>query len=53
MAVFVSLSNIWISEFVIIKLVSSASKTGFEMSDVTLGISLTYKRKNKGPSMDP
>jgi hypothetical protein len=53
MAVFISFSNDWISEFVIMRLVSSAYKIGLEISDITLGISLTYKTKSKGVSMDP
>jgi hypothetical protein len=53
MPVFVSFSNDWISEFVIMRLVSSEYKTGLEISDITLGISSTYKRKRKGPSMEP
>jgi hypothetical protein len=52
-AEFISFSNNLISEFVIIRLVSSAYKTGLETSDITLGISLMYKVKSKGPSMDP
>ena len=48
-----SFSNIWLSEFVIIKLVSSAYRTGLDISDITFGKSLTYKRKSRGPSMDP
>jgi hypothetical protein len=45
MAEFISFSNNCVSEFVIIRLVSSAYKTGLEISDITLGISLTYKKK--------
>jgi hypothetical protein len=45
--------NIWLSESVIIRLVSSAYKTGLDMSDITFGTSLTCKRKNRGPSRDP
>jgi hypothetical protein len=41
------------SEFVIIKLVPSAYRTGLDISDIALGKSLTYKRKSKGPSVDP
>jgi hypothetical protein len=48
-----SFSNIWLSEFVIIKLVSSAYRTGLGMLDIALGTSLTYNRKIRGPSMDP
>jgi len=43
-------SNIWLSELVIIKLVSSAYSTGLDISDITLGTSLIYKRKSRGPS---
>jgi hypothetical protein len=46
-------SNIWTLEFVIIRLVSSAYRTRFDISDITFGISFTYKRKSKGPSIDP
>jgi hypothetical protein len=35
------------------KLVSSAYRRGLDISDIVLGKSLTYKRKIKGPSMDP
>jgi len=48
-----SFSNIWLPEFVIIKLVSSANRTGLGMLDMALGKSLTYNRKIRGPSMDP
>jgi hypothetical protein len=48
-----SFSNLWVSESVIIKLVSSAYKTGLAVSDITFGRSLTYKRNSRGPSMDP
>jgi hypothetical protein len=40
-----SFSNIWLSEFVIIKLVSSAYRTGLDMSNNTFGKSLTYNKK--------
>jgi len=47
-----SFSNICLSELVIIKLVSSAYRTGLDMSDITFGNTLTYNRKSRGPSMD-
>jgi hypothetical protein len=39
-AVFMSFSNSWLSELVIIKLVSSAHSTGLDISDITFGTSL-------------
>jgi len=54
-AVFMSFSNIWLSELVIIKLASFAYSTGLDtsdISDVTFGMSLIYKRKNSVPSKD-
>jgi hypothetical protein len=48
-----SFSHIWLSEFVVIKLVLSAYRTGLGMLDIALGKSLTYNRKIRGPSMDP
>jgi hypothetical protein len=53
MAVFISFSNIWLSEFVIIRLVSSAYKIGLDVLDIAFGKSLTYSRNKKGPSTDP
>jgi hypothetical protein len=32
---------------------SSANKTGLDLSDIILERSLIYKRKNKGPSIEP
>jgi hypothetical protein len=52
-AVFILFSNIWLSELVIIRLLSSAYKIGLDISDITCGMSLTYRRKSRGPSMDP
>jgi len=37
------------SQFVIMKLVSSANKTGLDLSDTLLERSLTYIRNNNGP----
>jgi hypothetical protein len=34
-------------------LVSSAYNIGLDISEITLGRSLTYKRKNKGPNIEP
>ena len=51
--VFMSFSNIWLLELVIIKLLSSAYSTGLDISDITFGTSLIYKRKCRGPSKDP
>jgi len=48
-----SFSNIWLSELVIIKLVSSAYSTGLDISGITFGTSLIYKRKSRGPSKYP
>jgi hypothetical protein len=48
-----SFLNIWLSELVIIKLVSSAYRTGLDISDIAFGRSLTYNRKSRGPKMDP
>jgi len=48
-----SVSNIWLPEFVIIKLVSSAYRTGVGMLEIALGKSLTYNSKIRGPSLDP
>ena len=52
-AVFMSFSNIWLSELVIIKLVSSAYSTGLDISDIIFGTSLTCKRKSRGPNKNP
>ena len=48
-----SFLNTWKPEFVIIMLVSSASKIGLDISGMILGRSLIYKMKNKVPSMEP
>jgi len=40
-------------EFVMTTLVSSANKTGLDVSDVILERSLIYKRKNKAPCIEP
>jgi hypothetical protein len=48
-----SSSNVWLSELVIIKLVSSAYRTGLDISDIAFDKSLAYNRKSRGPSMDP
>ena len=48
-----SFSNIWLPDLVIVKLVSSAYRTGLGMVDIALGKSLMYNRKIKGASMDP
>jgi hypothetical protein len=53
MAVFMSFLNIWVSELEIIKLVSTAYNTGFDILDIKFGMSFIYKRKSRGPSMDP
>jgi hypothetical protein len=34
-------------------LVSSAYNTGLDISEITLGRSLIYKRKNNGPNVEP
>ena len=36
-AVFMSFTNLWLSELVIIKLVSSAYSTALDISDITFG----------------
>ena len=41
------------SEFVIIMLVSSASKIGLDISNIIFGRTLMYKRKNNGSSTEP
>jgi hypothetical protein len=51
--VFISFSNLWVSGLIVIKLVSSTNKTGLDKSDMAFGRSLTYRRRSKGPSMDP
>jgi hypothetical protein len=38
---------------VIIILISSANKIGFDTAEIVLGKSLIYNRKNKGPNMEP
>jgi len=48
-----SFSNIWLSELVIIKLVSSAYRIGLDILDIIFGMSLIYKRKSRGQSNDP
>jgi len=52
-AVFMSFSNICLLAFVLIELVLSAYNTGLPVSDMKFGKSLIYKRKSRGPSMDP
>ena len=48
-----SFPNIWLSELIIIKLVSFAYSTGIDISDITFSTSLMYKRKCRGTSNDP
>jgi len=43
----------WSTEFVIIMLVSSANKTGFDISDVISSRLLICNRANMGSSMEP
>jgi hypothetical protein len=49
----VSFANIWLSELVIIKLVSSAYRIGLDISDIAFGRSLTYNRKSRVPKWIP
>jgi hypothetical protein len=48
-----SFLNSWRSELVIIMLVSSANRIGLDILGMILGRSLTYRRKNRGPNMEP
>ena len=48
-----SFLNFWRLELVIITLVSSANRTGLDTLDMILGRSLIFRRKNRGPSMEP
>ena len=48
-----SFLNTWRLEFVITKLISSAYKTGLDITDMILGRALIYKRKTKEPSTKP
>jgi hypothetical protein len=40
-------------EFVIIMLVLSAHKIGLDISDINVGRSIIYSRKNNSPSIEP
>jgi len=50
---FLSFLKTWSTEFVIIMLVSSANKIGFDISDMISGRLLICNRTNMEPSMEP
>ena len=45
--------NTWRPELLIIMLISSANKSGLDISDMILDRPLIFKRKNKGPITKP
>ena len=51
-AVFISISKIWLSKLLIIKLVPSAYITGLKMSHITFHMQLAYNRKSRRPNMN-
>jgi len=48
-----SFSNCKLSGFEIIKLVSSANRSGVDKSGVAFGTSFMYSKKKRGPNIDP
>jgi hypothetical protein len=48
-----SFFKIWSTELVIIMLVSSANKVGFDISDMISGRLLICNSTNMGPGMEP